>query len=80
MHLEFVRLECQIGSFGIQLVKFHSEERLNEIILYHEDHGVPVFNPHTSTLEDGGMKVVDPLQLGFKREVDRYGLLNPLVA
>jgi FAD/FMN-containing dehydrogenase len=77
MHLEFVRLEGQIGCFGIQLVKFHSEERLNEIIRYHEDHGVPVFNPHTSTLEDGGMKVVDPLQLGFKREVDPYGLLNP---
>ena len=77
MHLEFVRLEGQIGCFGIQLLKFHSEERLNEIIRYHEDHGVPVFNPHTSTLEDGGMKVVDPLQLGFKREVDPYGLLNP---
>ena len=29
------------------------------------------------TLEEGGMKRVDPVQLAFKRETDPDGLLNP---
>jgi hypothetical protein len=29
------------------------------------------------TLEEGGMKRVDPVQLAFKREADPQGLLNP---
>lgn len=77
MHVEFVRLEGRIGNFGLQLLRFTSEERLREIIDYLEANDVPVFNPHTHVLEDGGMKVVDPIQLGFKKEADPYGLLNP---
>jgi hypothetical protein len=39
--------------------------------------GAPVFNPHRYTLEEGGMKATDALQLAFKREADPDGLLNP---
>ena len=43
----------------------------------HEANGIPVFDPHTHILEDGGMKQTDWAQLGFKRRVDPLGLLNP---
>ena len=76
-HLEFVRFGGTVCAFGLQIVRFTSEERLNEIIRMHEDAGAPIFNPHAYTLEDGGMKRVDETQLAFKREADPKGLLNP---
>ena len=77
IHLEFVRFEGQIACFGLPIVRFTTEERLDEIIRYHEDHGCPIFNPHAFTLEEGGMKQVDRSHLAFKREADPLGLLNP---
>ena len=44
---------------------------------WHESNGMPVFDPHTHILEDGGMKVTDWAQLGFKRRVDPTGVFNP---
>jgi FAD/FMN-containing dehydrogenase len=77
MHLEFVRLGGEVCCFGLQLVRFTTEERLAEIIATHEAEGCPIFNPHAFTLEEGGMKTVDQAQLAFKREADPLGLLNP---
>jgi FAD/FMN-containing dehydrogenase len=77
IHLEFVRFEGQIACFGLPIVRFTTENRLDEIIRHHEDHGCPIFNPHAFTLEEGGMKQVDPTQLAFKRQADPLGLLNP---
>ena len=77
LHLEFVRYGGQVACFGLQLVRFTTEERLAEIIRIHEEAGAPVFNPHAFTLEEGGMKRVDATQLAFKREADPLGLLNP---
>ncbi|RJG44734.1 FAD-binding oxidoreductase [Mesorhizobium sp. DCY119] len=76
-HLEFVRFDGNITCFGLPLVKFTSEERLDEIIRLHEENGCPIFNPHRYTLEEGGMKQTDDIQLAFKREADPQGLLNP---
>ncbi|ESY10394.1 FAD-linked oxidase [Mesorhizobium sp. LNJC386A00] len=76
-HLEFVRLDGNITCFGLPLVKFTTEARLNEIIRLHEENGCPIFNPHRYTLEEGGMKQTDEIQLAFKRETDPQGLLNP---
>ncbi|HEY1722152.1 MAG TPA: FAD-binding oxidoreductase [Magnetospirillaceae bacterium] len=77
MHLEFVRDGKAFSCAALQLVRFTTEERLNEIMAYHEAHGCQQFNPHAYTLEEGGMKQVDQLQLDFKRQVDPKGLLNP---
>lgn len=77
MHLEFSRVNGQTSPVGLQIVRYSTEERLNEIINYHEKQGVMIFNPHTYILEDGGMKSVDVEQLEFKKKVDPYGLLNP---
>ncbi|MCB1968900.1 MAG: FAD-binding oxidoreductase [Geminicoccaceae bacterium] len=77
MHLEFVRFSGEIACFGLPIVRYTDDNRLNEIIAYLNENGCPVFNPHACTLEEGGMKRVDPVQLAFKREADPKGLLNP---
>lgn len=76
-HLEFVRFDGKITCFGLPVVRYTTEERLNEIIRIHEDLGCPIFNPHRYTLEEGGMKQTDAVQLAFKGEADPKGLLNP---
>ena len=77
MHLEFVRFGGVVTCFGLPLVRFTTEHRLLEIIDDFNRSGCPIFNPHAYTLEEGGMKRVDPVQLAFKRETDPKGLLNP---
>ena len=77
LHLEFVRYGGAVTCFGLQLVRFTTEERLTEIMAIHEAAGAPIFNPHVFTLEEGGMKRVDARQAAFKREADPRGLLNP---
>jgi len=76
-HLEFVRFDGKITCFGLPLIRFTTEERLDEIVAIHEAMGAPIFNPHRYTLEEGGMKQTDAAQLAFKREADPAGLLNP---
>ncbi len=77
MHLEFIRVNGAAIPAGLQLVRYTTEQRLNEIIRYHEEQGVFIANPHTYIIEDGGRKQIDPQQLKFKQMVDPYGLLNP---
>jgi FAD/FMN-containing dehydrogenase len=77
MHLEFLRVGGQVAPAALQVVRYTTEERLNEIIHYHEEKGAFIANPHTYILEDGGMKTVNPEQLQFKEMVDPYGLMNP---
>jgi len=76
-HLEFIRFDGNVCCTGLPIVRFTSEERLDEIIRLHEDNGCPIFNPHRYTLEEGGMKRTDAVQLAFKKEADPKGLLNP---
>jgi len=76
-HLEFVRFDGAVGCFGLPLLRYTTEERLDEIVRIHEDAGCPIFNPHRYTLEEGGMKQTDEVQLAFKRRADPKGLLNP---
>ncbi len=77
MHLEFIKVNGVVIPAAIQIVRFTTGDRLNEIIEYHELQGVFIANPHTYILEDGGMKTIDYDQLNFKRMVDPYGLMNP---
>jgi FAD/FMN-containing dehydrogenase len=76
-HLEFQRFDGNICASGLPIVRFISEERLDEIVRIHEANGCPIFNPHRYTLEEGGMKQTDAAQLAFKKEADPKGLLNP---
>lgn len=76
-HLEAIRDHGQTIFAGLTLVKFTTEDRLDEIIRRHEELGAMIFNPHRYTLEEGGRQTVDDRQLAFKREADPKGLLNP---
>ena len=76
-HLEFTRSGASISCSALQIIRFTDEDRLAEIMAYHEDRGCRIFNPHAFTIEEGGMKQVNTVQLAFKREVDPKGLLNP---
>lgn len=77
MHLEYFRVGGKAIPAALQVVRYSTDERLYEIIQYHEERGALIANPHTYILEDGGMKTVDPVQVDFKAKVDPYGLLNP---
>ncbi len=77
MHIEMNRFDGRIIFSGLPLVRYTTEERLNEIIRIHEENGCLVFNPHRYTLEEGGMKKTDRAQLQFKKEADPKGMLNP---
>ncbi|MGB3615299.1 MAG: FAD-binding oxidoreductase [Elainellaceae cyanobacterium] len=77
MHLEFFRVGGRTIPAALQLVRYQSPERLQDIIAYHEEKGAFIANPHTYILEDGGRKTIDPVQLRFKQQMDPHGLLNP---
>ena len=77
IHLEFLRAGDKAVPAGLQLIRYTSEARLNEIIANHEAQGAFVANPHVYTIEDGGNKQIDPQKVAFKQQVDPHGLLNP---
>lgn len=76
-HLEFIRFDGKVCASGLPIVRYTSDERLDQIVKLYEDNGCPIFNPHRYTLEEGGMKRTDAGQLAFKKEADPKGLLNP---
>lgn len=77
MHLEFLRTNDAVTCSGLQIIRYSSEDRLNEIIQFHRDNGVHISNPHTYILEDGGKLCINPDQLDMKHRLDPTGLLNP---
>lgn len=62
---------------GIPLVRYTTEERLNEIIDYCESIGVGVANPHTYTMEGGGVHPDIEEKRALKDRVDPKALMNP---
>ena len=77
IHLEFLKAGGKAVPAGLQLFRFTTKERLEEIIDYHETNGAFIANPHVYTIEDGGNKQIDEDKVAFKRKIDPYGLLNP---
>ena len=79
MHVEFLRnLDGLITCSALQLVRFTSEERLNEIIRIHRERGVRINNPHTFIVEDGKAGgALPPEIIAMKIRFDPHGLLNP---
>lgn len=77
IHVEVAKQDGKVAFAGLPMVRYTTEERLEEIIRIHEGNGCAVFNPHRYTLEEGGMKRTDQQQLDFKRQADPLGILNP---
>jgi FAD/FMN-containing dehydrogenase len=77
-HHEFIRFGGRVTASALPILRYTTRERLDEVIALHEEAGVMIANPHVVSLEAGSRhKRADADQLGFKREVDPYGLLNP---
>lgn len=77
-HHEFIRFGGRVTASALPILRYSTPERLNEVIALHEEAGVMIANPHVVSLEAGSRhKRADADQLGFKHEVDPYGLLNP---
>ncbi len=77
IHLEFLRAGNKAVPAGLQLIRYTTAARLNEIIRDHESQGAFIANPHVYTIEDGGDKQIDHEKVAFKQKIDPYGLLNP---
>ncbi|MFP5446759.1 MAG: FAD-binding oxidoreductase, partial [Betaproteobacteria bacterium] len=78
MHLEFLRTkEGAFNCSGLQIIRYTTEERLNQIMQIYRDHGVQINNPHVYIVEDGKQNHLDPAVVGMKRRFDPQGLLNP---
>lgn len=77
-HLELIEFAGKLTYAGLPVLKYSDPERLDAIIAAHEARGVWIANPHVFTLEDGTRhKRAETDQLGFKRDVDPAGLMNP---
>ena len=62
---------------GLPLIRFKSEQRLQEILDYCAEIGVFIANPHTYYLEEGGNHPDIEEKRNFKAQMDPQGLLNP---
>ncbi len=77
-HFEIIRFRGRVTASGLPIVRYSTAERLAQIIALWEASGISIANPHVWTLEDGSShKRANADQLGFKTEVDPFGILNP---
>ncbi len=79
MHAEFIRnLDGDVTCTALQLVRFSTEGRLQEIMQMHRDEGVRINDPHVFIVEDGKAGGALPeAVLAAKRRFDPHNLLNP---
>ncbi|WP_382324345.1 FAD-binding oxidoreductase [Hydrogenophaga sp. UC242_50] len=79
MHVEFLRsMDGFTTCTSLPLVRFTTEERLNEIIQIFRDNGIRVNNPHTFIIEEGKVGGDLPQNvIDMKKRFDPAGLLNP---
>jgi len=76
-HLECVRQNGVQRLASLPLVKWQGEEAMDKLITQCKELGAVIFNPHTITVEDGGLGVVDSDQVQAKSNYDPKGILNP---
>jgi FAD/FMN-containing dehydrogenase len=79
MHCEFLRtMDGQVTCTALQIVKFSTEERLQEIMQIYRDNGVRINDPHVNVVEDGKAGGELPrIAREMKQRLDPLGLLNP---
>ncbi|HEY8360250.1 MAG TPA: FAD-binding oxidoreductase, partial [Ramlibacter sp.] len=79
MHAEFLRnLDGQVTCTALQIVRFSTEERLQEIMQLYRDNGVRINDPHVFIVEDGKAGgALAPTTIATKKRFDPLNLLNP---
>jgi len=75
-HLEFARQGAKIMVAGLPLVPYSGEAALNRLMADCNAHGLPVANPHTADLEDGGRSFPADKLWRIKGSNDPFELLN----
>lgn len=77
-HIEFLRdNDGNVTASGLQLIRYSTEERLNEIMQIFRDHDVKINNPHVFTIEEGKQGEIKAEVVSVKNSLDPAGLLNP---
>ena len=76
-HLEAVSQAGVPRLAALPVLKWTNENELNQIIDACKSLGAFIFNPHSITVEGGGLGVIDADQVKAKLEYDPKGLLNP---
>jgi FAD/FMN-containing dehydrogenase len=66
-----------VGLGAIPLVRFTTEERFWEILVYCREIGMGIVNTHTVKMEESGRYASMAEKYAFKSETDPDGLLNP---
>ncbi len=75
-HITFSRSGGKLRPTGLPLIRFQSEEHLNELMDYCESIGILQYSPHTTYLDDDKYWEGQPI-LNAKAKWDPHGLLNP---
>jgi FAD/FMN-containing dehydrogenase len=77
MHHEYTKEKgrCRVG--GLPLIRYTTEQRLNEIMQSFENDGCIINNPHIFKLEDGGRFDPEGQKMAFRAKADPFGLMNP---
>ena len=76
-HLEAVRQQGCPRLAGLPLLRWQGSDALERLMDQCRQLGAVLFNPHTVTVEDGGLGVIDGDQVAGKEAHDPAGLLNP---
>lgn len=76
-HLEAVRQQGAPRLAGLPVVRWRGKQDLDALINQCRELGATIFNPHTLTVEDGGLGVIEADQVAAKAAFDPAGLLNP---
>ena len=79
MHCEYIRgMDGLVTCTALQLVRFSTEERLQEIMQIYRDNDVRINDPHVFIVEDGKAGgALSQAALDAKQRFDPLGLLNP---
>ena len=76
-HLEAVRQGGCHRFAALPLVRLSGAEELDALMAFCRERGAVIFDPHTLTVEEGGLGVIDADQVAAKAAHDPAGLLNP---
>ena len=76
-HIEAVSQNGIPRLAALPVFKWTDKHELNKIIDQCKKYGATIFNPHVSTVEGGGLGVIDADQVKAKLKYDPKGLLNP---
>ncbi len=77
MHIELVKWDGIVTPGSLPVIRYSTDERLQEMIQYCGEIGVSVANPHVNFLEGSGRWRPDDEKLVAKQLFDPRGLLNP---